>query len=822
MADNLVIVESPAKAKTIEKYLGKDYVVRSSYGHIRDLSKKDLGVEVDKDFEAIYIVPDDKKKVVKELKDEVKKVSKVWLASDEDREGEAISWHLYEVLGLKKKDTKRIVFNEITKDAILHAVENPREIDINLVNAQQARRVLDRILGYKISPLLWKKVKPSLSAGRVQSVTVKLVVEREEEIKNFVSKAMFKVSALFFVPDGKSVLKATLNTKFDTKQEAKDFLEACKDSEFTVASVEKKPAKQMPAPPFTTSTLQQEASRKFGFSVLQTMTVAQQLYENGHITYMRTDSVNLSDYALNQAKDLILAEYGKDYLHTRNYTTKSKGAQEAHEAIRPTLLANKTITGDANQQKLYSLIWKRTVASQMTEAKLEKTDIKIEISKNANHFVSQAEVLLFDGFLKIYSVSVDEEDEEAREENIIPKIAQGDKLQLKTSKAAQAYNMQMPRYNEATLVKKLEDLGIGRPSTYAPTIATIQQRGYVEKRSVAAKTREIEVLTLENNAISETVEIENYGRETNKLAPTDLGIVTNKFLENNFKDIVDYGFTAGIETHFDKIAQGSEDWHKMMAEFYEPFMKELSYAEEHSGREKGERLLGKDPKTGKNVYTKIGRFGAVVQIGDNNEDTKPRFSPLRDSQSIATITLQEALELFNLPRELGEHEGEKVYASTGIFGPYVKWNGINAPLPKTADPYTITLEECITCIKEKLTKDNIRKDLPKIICTYEGKDVVLNYGRYGFYITHDERNYRTAKELAMNGLTEKDAIEIITGRKKNSSSMPPLRTFESGAEVLLGKYGEYIKYNGKNFRIPKGKDCNTLTEEDVLSIVKKK
>lgn len=823
MAENLVIVESPAKAKTIEKYLGEGYVVKSSFGHIRDLEKKEMGIDIENNFEPQYIIPEDKKKVVKELKDEVKKAKTVWLASDEDREGEAISWHLYETLGLKKKDTKRIVFNEITKDAILHAVQNPRDIDVNLVNAQQARRVLDRIVGYEISPILWKKVKPALSAGRVQSVAVRLIVEKEEEIKAFVSHPLFKVVAMFYTQDGKSLLKATLNTKFETKQEAQAFLEDCKNASFTVSAVEKKPAKQTPAPPFTTSTLQQEASRKFGFSVQQTMMVAQQLYENGFITYMRTDSVNLSDYALAQAKELIAEEYGQEYLKIRNFTTKTKGAQEAHEAIRPTLLSRKTITGDNYQTKLYSLIWKRMVASQMSEAKLEKTDIKIEISNNPHHFGAQAEILLFDGFLKLYSVSVDEEDEQEKEENVIPNISQGDKLNLKSARANQSFNMQMPRYNEATLVKKLEDLGIGRPSTYAPTISTIQKRDYVEKRSMPAKTRDIEVLTLENNTITETVEQENYGKETNKLAPTDIGTIVNNFLVNNFKDVIDYNFTAGVESHFDKIAQGEEDWHAMLADFYAPFSKEVSYADEHSEKQKGERLIGVDPKTGKNVYAKIGRFGAMIQLGETSDENKPLFSSLRPNQSISTITLEEALSLLDLPRNVGSYKDKDIVAATGKFGPYIKWGDLNISLPKTLDPYTVRVEDCEGLIEKKIQTENIKKDLPKTIAQLEDKPIELKYGRYGLYLSYNETNFRIPKGVDAFSMSEQDAIDIVQGKKKATSSAnsKPLRTFASGAEILVGRYGEYIKYNGKNYRMPKGIDSKTITEEDVENIIKK-
>lgn len=820
MADNLVIVESPSKAKTIEKYLGKDFKVKSSFGHIRDLEKNKLGIDIDNGFSPEYIIPDDKQKVVAELKKEVKTAKTIWLASDEDREGEAIAWHLKETLNLKNKETKRIVFNEITKTAILHAVENPRDIDINLVNAQQARRVLDRIVGYEISPILWKKIKPALSAGRVQSVAVRLIVEREEEIKDFKTTESFKVSALFFTPEGKSILKANLNTRFATEEEALTFLEDCKTALFKVESIEKRPAKQVPPPPFTTSTLQQEASRKLGFSVQQTMTVAQQLYEEGFITYMRTDSVNLSDLALAMAKEEIIKEYGKEYLKTRKFSTKTKGAQEAHEAIRPTQLNIKELqTTDRYKSRLYSLIWKRMIASQMAEAKLEKTDIKISISNNKNYFSSNAEVILFDGFLKLYSVSVDDEDEEKQESNIIPEIKQGDLLTLKSSTAKQNFSSPSPRYNEATLVKKLEDLGIGRPSTYAPTISTIQKRDYVEKRNTPSKSRDIKVIVLENGVINKTEEQENFGKETNKLAPTDIGIIVNNFLVDNFKDILDYNFTAEVEEHFDKIAQGKEDWHKMLLNFYTPFKKEVSFAKEHSEKQKGERLLGTDPKTKRNVYAKIGRYGAMIQIGETTDEEKPLFSSLHDNQSISSITLEEALGLFSLPRNLGTYKDKEVLASTGRFGAYVKWGNLNISLAKGMDPYTVTLEECIPLIEKKIKTDEIKKDLPKTICTKDNKPIELKYGRFGLYLTFNEENFRIPAGTDISSFSKQDALDIVEGKKKATTKQEPLKTFSSGAEILKGRFGEYIKYNGKNFRIPKGTTYTDLTEEEVNKII---
>ncbi len=820
MADNLVIVESPSKAKTIEKYLGKNFTVKSSFGHIRDLEKNKLGIDLENGFIPNYVVPEDKQKVVKDLKKEVKSAKVVWLASDEDREGEAIAWHLKEALNLKNKDTKRIVFNEITKTAILNAVENPRDIDLNLVNAQQARRVLDRIVGYEISPILWRKIKPALSAGRVQSVAVRLIVEREEQIRNFETTESFKVSALFLTSDGKSILRANLNNKFSTEKEATDFLELCKKATFTVSSIEKKPTKQAPPPPFTTSTLQQEASRKLGFSVQQTMTVAQQLYEEGLITYMRTDSVNLSSLALSMAKDEITKEYGEQYLKIRNFTTKTKGAQEAHEAIRPTQLQIKELsTSDRYKSRLYLLIWKRMVASQMSEAKLEKTDIKISVSNSENYFVANAEVLLFDGFLKLYSVSIDEEDEQKEEINIIPAIRQGEALTLNSCSAKQSFSSPLPRYNEATLVKKLEDLGIGRPSTYAPTISTIQKRDYVERYNTPVRSRDIKVLTLRGNDIEKQTEKENFGKQTDKLAPTDIGIVVNKFLVENFKDILDYNFTAEIEQQFDLIAQGKKDWHKMLKDFYIPFEKEVAYTKEHSEKQKGERLLGIDTKTKRNVYAKIGRYGAMIQIGENTEEGKPLFASLPSNQSISTITLEEALNLFALPREVGSYEKHKVIASTGRFGAYIKWKDINVSLPKDKSPYTVTLEECVPLIERKLKTEEIKKNLPKTVGYKDDKAIEVKYGRFGLYLSFEGKNFRLPKDINWDTITQEEALAIIDGTKK-VTTQKVLKTFASGAEILKGRFGEYIKYKGKNFRIPKGTDFTDMTEEDVEAIIK--
>ncbi len=744
MAKNLVIVESPAKAKTIEKFLGEDFVVMSSFGHIRDLPSKEMSIDLEKDFEPNYIISEDKAKLVKELKAAAKKAEVVWLASDEDREGEAIAWHLKEALELDENKTKRIVFNEITKTAILKAVENPRTIDINLVNAQQARRVLDRIVGYEISPVLWKKVKPSLSAGRVQSVAVRLIVEREREINDFKQTKTYKVIA-DFQSEKESIISATLNERFASKEDTLQFLNDSKQAVFTVEAVETKPAKQSPAAPFTTSTLQQEASRKLGFSVSRTMQVAQMLYEAGYITYMRTDSVNLSDVALSQAKDLILSEYGKEYYKERKYSNKIKGAQEAHEAIRPTVLSNKEVSLDASAQRLYDLIRKRTIACQMADAKLEKTNISINISNRKEKYVCQGEVILFDGFMKVYQHSDVEEKQ-------LPKISQAEVLRHISTKASESYNAQPPRYNEAMLVKKLEDLGIGRPSTYAPTISTIQKRDYVLKKDKDASQREIEIIILENENISQTTKLENFGAEKAKLNPTDIGIIVTDFLMQHFTDVIDYNFTAKAEEEFDSIAQGEEEWRKMIKDFYTPFHKEV-VASNNTERSSGERLLGQEPETGKNVYAKIGRFGAMIQIGEATDDEKPRFASLTKEQSINTITLAEALNLFKLPRTVGQYNGIDIIANTGRFGAYISYNKTNVSIPKTSSPMTITLEECIALIEEKEKKQQ------------------------------------------------------------------PLKVFSNGAELLPGRYGAYIKFEGNNYKIPKTLNAENLSDEDLNEII---
>ncbi len=812
MAKNLVIVESPAKAKTIEKFLGKDFVVKSSFGHIRDLPSKDMSIDIENDFQPKYVVSEDKGKVVSELKKEVQKADMVWLASDEDREGEAIAWHLKETLGLEPEKTKRIVFNEITKNAILNAVENPRDIDINLVNAQQARRVLDRIVGYEISPVLWKKVKPALSAGRVQSVAVRLIVEKETEIQNFKQHTLYKVKAAFLTNEGKHIF-TTLDKKFETKEETLKFLNDCKEAIFSVEAIETKPSKTSPSAPFTTSTLQQEASKRLGMSVSRTMSVAQNLYEEGYITYMRTDSVNLSDLALAQAKEVIESEYGKEYLKIRKFSNKIKGAQEAHEAIRPTDLSRKEIIAEPSAQRLYDLIRKRTLASQMADAKLEKTNITIAISNREEKHIANGEVVLFDGFMKVYAPNREEDSTEEKEStSILPRVNQGEKLQHLYSKAQESHSTPPARYNEAMLVKKLEDLGIGRPSTYAPTITTIQKREYVNKQDNPAQQREIVVLFLENGNINEQQEQENFGSEKGKLHPTDIGTIVNNFLVEHFTDIIDYNFTAQVEKQFDKIAQGDESWQDMMKEFYTPFHKEVEATKE-SKKESGERLLGIDNASGKNVYAKIGRFGAMIQIGEISDEEKPRFASLKKTQSINTITLEEALDLFRLPRIVGILNEHEIVANNGRFGAYISYNAKNYTLPKGIDPMEVSFEECVEVIEKK---DKQTELVGKVLATKDGKDITLAYGRYGMYIKYDENNFRIPRGVNAGEITAEQAIAIVSGDNKKQEA---IKTFACGAELLEGRYGVYIKYNGKNYKIPKENKAEELDDKIVEQIV---
>ncbi len=758
MSKNLVIVESPAKAKTIEGFLGSDFLVKSSYGHVMDLSKTQIGVDVENGFEPQYEISPDKKKLIAELKKAAKEAEMVWLASDEDREGEAISWHLFKALGLKENKARRIVFHEITKPAILKAIENPRDIDVNLVSAQQARRVLDRLVGYELSPLLWKKVKPALSAGRVQSVAVRLIVDREEEIRQFQSTSSYKVTASFnaLVNDTAHTILAELPERFSTHDVALDFVKSCLGANYTVAGVEKKPGRKSPAPPFTTSTLQQEASRKLGFSVANTMRVAQNLYESGKITYMRTDSVNLSDTALNMAKKEIAERFGKEYVKTRRYTTRTKGAQEAHEAIRPTYLNHPTVSGTAEEQRLYELIWKRTIASQMADAELERTIVDILISTNDKHFVAEGEIILFDGFLKVYLESTDDDNHDAAE-GILPPLTNGQTLNLNELLASERFTRHPARYTEASLVKKMEELGIGRPSTYAPTISTIQKREYVVKKDLPGEKRSYQVIRLANNQIKQKKETETVGQEKAKLFPTDIGSLVNKFLEQHFENIINYNFTANVEKEFDDIAEGRTVWNQMISDFYKTFHRQITETTDNAGKFSGEKKLGLDPVSGKNVFVKVGRFGPVVQIGDTESDEKPRFAGLRKNQSMETITLEEALKLFDFPRILGEYEEKEVSVAIGRFGPYVKHNNAFYSLQKTDDPAVIEIERAIELIeakREKATQSVIRE------FEQEPELKVLN-GRYGPYISFKKKNFKIPKGTDAATLSLKDCMKII-------------------------------------------------------------
>lgn len=767
MQKNLVIVESPAKAKTIEKFLGKDFHVMSSYGHIRDLKKKDFGIDIENGFTPVYEVPVDKKKVVSELKAAAKKAEVVWLASDEDREGEAISWHLYDELGLSDEKTRRIVFHEITKTAILAAIENPRPIDINLVDAQQARRVLDRIVGFELSPVLWRKIKPSLSAGRVQSVAVRLIVEREREIRDFTSEAAYRVVAVFTKEeDGQTYeLKAEYNKRLKTKEEAIELLEQLKTSSFEVADVTMRPTKKTPAAPFTTSTLQQEASRKLGFSVGQTMMVAQRLYESGKITYMRTDSVNLSGLAINAAKEEIESHYGDNYVKIRKYTTKSKGAQEAHEAIRPTSMNAHEVSGTAQEKKLYSLIWKRALASQMADAQLERTTVNISASEAEGRFTATGEVIKFDGFLRVYLEGTDDEDTE-KESGLLPPIKKGEIMTMQETSATQRFTLKPPRYTEAALVRKMEELGIGRPSTYAPTISTIQNREYVEKGNIEGVERIYNVLTLANNKIKDANKKEIAGADKNKLIPTDTGTVVNDYLVENFASTLDYNFTAKVEKDFDKVAEGKVEWKKLIEEFYKVFHPKVEAAinakTEHRA---GERVLGTDPKSGRQVSVKIGRYGPLAQIGDKDEEEKPLFSSLQKDQSIETITFEEVMKLFDLPRTVGEYEEKEMVANVGRFGPYIKHDSKFYSLPKELDPYKVEGDEAIAVIEEKR-----KKDKEKIIQTFEEEPgLIVQHGRYGPYISFEKQNYKIPKTVKPEELTLEDVRKIIAETEPSKS-----------------------------------------------------
>ena len=777
MQKNLVIVESPAKAKTIEKFLGADYKVMSSYGHICDLKKKDLSIDINT-FEPIYEIPSDKKKVVSELKEAAKKAEMVWLASDEDREGEAISWHLFETLGLKPDKTKRIVFHEITKNAILHAIETPRDIDTNLVYAQQARRVLDRIVGFKLSPILWRKVKPALSAGRVQSVAVRLIVEREREIKDFVPEASYRVVAIFKLNIDGSVqdVRADYSERFKTKKEAYAFLEKCKGAEFKVADIQTKPLKKLPAAPFTTSTMQQEATRKFGFTVMQTMMLAQRLYESGKITYMRTDSVNLSTLCIDSCRKVISESMGDEYVKSRQYTQKAKGAQEAHEAIRPTYMDNQTIDGTAPEKRLYELIWKRTIASQMADAELEKTTVSITSPKLDGEFTVSGETVKFDGFLRVYRESRDDDSAESQETQGLPEFKKGQELEFSQISAYERFTQHPQRFNEAALVHKMEELGIGRPSTYAPTIGTIQQREYVLREDIEGSKRECNMLRLENGDIKEQVITEVYGTEKSKLVPTDIGMVVNDFLIEYFPDIMNYNFTAQVEKEFDDIADGDKQWKSVISDFYDRFSPAVNSAMTLKNEHKvGERILGTDPISGKPVSVKIGRYGPIVQIGSAEDDDKPRFAQMKKGQTIETITLDEALELFRLPRTLGELDGFEVSVGTGRYGPYIRHDKFYVSLNGVADPLTITFDEAVKLIQNKRESES-----KKVLKTFAGNsELEVMNGRYGAYIAYQGSNYKIPKNMDPSTLTEEECQDIIRRQIEKTGSAPKRRIFKT-------------------------------------------
>jgi DNA topoisomerase-1 len=814
MSKNLVIVESPAKAKTIEGFLGKDYTVRSSFGHVRDLVKKGFGIDLENNFEPTYEVQPEKEKVIAELKKLSKNAEMVWLASDEDREGEAISWHLFESLGLDKKKTKRIVFHEITKPAIEKAIQNPREIDINLVNAQQARRILDRLVGFELSPILWRKVRPSLSAGRVQSVAVRLIVEREREIQKFVSTSAYKVSAIFKV--GSGILKAELDKRYATEAEAMAFLEKCKAAAYTIESLETKPAKRSPAAPFTTSTLQQEAARKLGFSVAQTMQVAQRLYEAGKITYMRTDSVNLSDTAMDQANKAINQNYGAKYYSPRRYKTKSKGAQEAHEAIRPTYIDRSVIDGERNEQRLYDLIWKRTIASQMSDAELEKTTAKVKISTTSELFIAQGEVLKFDGFLKVYMEGTDDEDSDGStalttsddNSSMLPPLKVGEKLDSQEITATQRFTHHPARYTEASLVKKLEELGIGRPSTYAPTISTVQKRNYVEKTDKEGTQRQYVHLSLTKNNIAKDIKTENTGAEKSKLFPTDIGMVVNDFLLKYFPTILDFNFTAKVEEEFDEIAEGNLNWQSMLQQFYKPFHKTVESTIENSERASGERVLGKDPATGKPVSVRVGRFGPLAQIGETIEgsEEKPRFASLRRTQSIETITLEEALDLFKLPLNLGTYEGKEVVVAVGRFGPYIKLDDAFISIPRTIDPLTVDMEKAIEIIKEKELAD-------APVAKYKGKPVTKGKGRFGPFIKYEGLFINVPRAYNFDNLSQGDIEELIEKKLDKEANRYIQNWPEEKISIENGRWGPFIKFGKAMLKLIKDKGGKFAPEE---------
>lgn len=766
MGENLVIVESPAKAKTIEKFLGSGFTVKSSFGHIRDLSKKNLGIDIENGFEPDYLISDDKKKVVSELKALAKKAQTVWLASDEDREGEAIAWHLFKTLELNPENTKRIVFHEITKDAILNAIENPRGIDMNLVMAQQARRVLDRLVGFELSPVLWKKVKPKLSAGRVQSVALRLIVEREREIQQFSAKSQFKIEGIFN-PEGqaKSVkVNAEIPERFENEEAALKILNNCIDAQFKISDVEEKESKRTPPPPFTTSTLQQEASRKLGFSLNQTMKSAQNLYESGYITYMRTDSVNLSKMAIASAKQVITDLYGKEYSKTRQYATKSKGAQEAHEAIRPTYMSNQDIDASPQDKRLYNLIWKRTLASQMSDATIQRTQISISAFTLKQKFEATADRVTFDGFLKVYMESKDDDSSEDSHEMLLPALTKGQQMDQILIKATEKFTQKPPRYTEASLVKKLEELGIGRPSTYAPTISTLSQRGYIVKDNRPGQERNYKEIVLEKREISSALKTEIWGVEKSKLFPEDIGILVNDFLVENFQSIIDYNFTAGIEEDFDLVAEGKLVWNKLISDFYKPFHSRVDETLTISRPTSAERVLGTEPKSGKKVLVRLGRFGPLAQIGEN-DDPEKRFMSLAKGQLIETITLEEALKLFDLPRVAGTYNGQEVVCAIGRFGPYIRYNGSFISLGKDNDPHTVTLEKCISLIEEHSTKE-----AKKSIKSFTEDGIEILNGRFGAYIKKGKNNYKIPKGVTPESIDLEMAREIIAKADSNGKS----------------------------------------------------
>lgn len=808
MSKNLVIVESPAKAKTIQKYLGKDFDVKSSFGHIRDLPKKGMGIDLET-FTPDYEVSADKKKLVTELKAAVKKADIVWLASDEDREGEAIAWHLAQELKLKEENTRRIVFHEITKNAILKAIENPRTIDQNLVNAQQARRILDRIVGFEMSPVLWKKVKTGLSAGRVQSVAVRLVVERELEIRGFTPKSTFKLEGVF-LNNAEQEITAKLKKDFVDEKQAEEFLTQCKNTDFSVLNVETKPGTRTASAPFTTSTLQQEASNRLGYGVTATMRVAQRLYEEGFITYMRTDSVNLSQEAINGAKAQILSEYGEAYSNPRNYTTKSASAQEAHEAIRPTDFSVKSI-GDAQLNKLYQLIYKRTLASQMANAKIEKTVIEIGNAKLPQHFEAQGEVIVFDGFLKAYGILKAEDDEEENNEKLLPKVTVGEDLDYKKIEATEKFSRPSARYTEAGLVKKLEELGIGRPSTYAPTIQTIQNREYVDKREIIPQEREIMKMTLGKTDLKKEVLTEKFGGDKNKFVPTDIGEVVNEFLTQNFAEVLDYGFTAKVEQDFDHIANGEEKWKEVLQGFYKDFHPRIADVEENADRANGERILGVDPKSGKNVLTRIGRFGPMVQIGEQDDEEKPIFASLMSTQNIATITLEEALELFKLPFDLNNFEDQTVTIGVGRFGPYVKWGETFISIPKGEDALSVTQERAEEIINEKKLAD-------APIASFKGEPVTKGTGRFGPFIKYQSMFINVPKRYDFENLSQNDINELIEAKLEKEANRYIQQWQDEKISIENARWGPIVKHGKNIFKIPKNKKEEKFTPEELAEV----